>query len=168
VGPRSCLDRCRKSRPTGIRSPDSPVRSQSLYRLRYPAHTYDNGALKTCIQAHRQRISTAYYLIIPWKIRKCWEEDTKSCALGTPYAARYHHIISNFKTIVFQLVTLSKFYTHFLFLYPNCIRIQCGSGQRSRYSDSLRAERSGKRILMGGVVRTRPDRRPRPRQPPVQ
>ena len=24
--------------PTGIRSPDRPVRSQSLYRLRYPAH----------------------------------------------------------------------------------------------------------------------------------
>ena len=25
--------------PTGIRSPDRPARSQSLYRLRYPAHT---------------------------------------------------------------------------------------------------------------------------------
>jgi hypothetical protein len=24
--------------PTGIRSPDLPARSQSLYRLRYPAH----------------------------------------------------------------------------------------------------------------------------------
>ena len=24
--------------PTGIRSPDRPARSQSLYRLRYPAH----------------------------------------------------------------------------------------------------------------------------------
>ena len=24
--------------PTGIRSPDRPVRSQSLYRLSYPAH----------------------------------------------------------------------------------------------------------------------------------
>ena len=27
-----------KSRPTGIRSPDRPARSQSLYRLNYPAH----------------------------------------------------------------------------------------------------------------------------------
>jgi len=26
------------SPPTGIRSPDLPARSQSLYRLRYPAH----------------------------------------------------------------------------------------------------------------------------------
>ena len=24
--------------PTGIQSPDSPARNQSLYRLRYPAH----------------------------------------------------------------------------------------------------------------------------------
>ena len=26
--------------PTGIRSPDSPARSQSLYRLSYPAHQF--------------------------------------------------------------------------------------------------------------------------------
>jgi len=38
VGPRVVLERCGKSRPTGIRSPDRPARSQSLYRLRYPAH----------------------------------------------------------------------------------------------------------------------------------
>ena len=29
-----------KSRPTGIRSPDCPARSQSLYRLSYPTHTH--------------------------------------------------------------------------------------------------------------------------------
>ena len=38
VGPRAGLDRCGKSRPTGIRSQDRPARSQSLYRLRYPVH----------------------------------------------------------------------------------------------------------------------------------
>jgi len=39
VGPRAGLERCGKSRPpTGIRSPDCPARSHSLYRLRYPAH----------------------------------------------------------------------------------------------------------------------------------
>jgi hypothetical protein len=37
VGPGAGLDRCGKSRPTGTRSPDLPVRSESLYRLRYPA-----------------------------------------------------------------------------------------------------------------------------------
>jgi len=37
VGPRAGLDGCGKSRPpTGIRSPDLPARSESLYRLRYP------------------------------------------------------------------------------------------------------------------------------------
>jgi hypothetical protein len=39
VGPRAGLDRCGKYRPpTGIRSPDRPARTQSLYRLSYPAH----------------------------------------------------------------------------------------------------------------------------------
>ena len=33
---------------TGIRSPDRPARSQSLYRLRYPAHEiYQHGTLLT-------------------------------------------------------------------------------------------------------------------------
>jgi hypothetical protein len=39
VGPRAGQDRCGKSRLTGIQSPDRPARSQSLYRLRYLAHT---------------------------------------------------------------------------------------------------------------------------------
>jgi hypothetical protein len=38
VGPRAGLDRCGKSRPTWIRSPDRPARCQSLYRLSYPVH----------------------------------------------------------------------------------------------------------------------------------
>ena len=40
VGPRVGVDRCGKSRPppTGIRSPDSPARSQSLYQLSYLSH----------------------------------------------------------------------------------------------------------------------------------
>ena len=38
MGPMSNPDRCGKSSPTGIRFPDLPARSQSLYRLRYPAH----------------------------------------------------------------------------------------------------------------------------------
>jgi hypothetical protein len=32
--------------PTGIRSPDRPARSQSLYRLRYPAHIGLNSFFK--------------------------------------------------------------------------------------------------------------------------
>ena len=40
VGPRAGLDRCEKFAPTGIRSPDRPARSKSLYRPSYPAHRY--------------------------------------------------------------------------------------------------------------------------------
>ena len=36
VGSRADLDGCRKSRPTGIRSPNRPARNESLYRLSYP------------------------------------------------------------------------------------------------------------------------------------
>ena len=43
MGTRAGLDRCGKSRPTGIRSPDLPARSQSLYRLIYPAHNNNNN-----------------------------------------------------------------------------------------------------------------------------
>ena len=35
MGPRAGLDRCGKSLPIGIRSPDHPVRSESLYQLSY-------------------------------------------------------------------------------------------------------------------------------------
>ena len=36
MGSGAGLDRCGKSRRTGIRSPDLPARSESLYRLSYP------------------------------------------------------------------------------------------------------------------------------------
>jgi len=36
VGHRAGLNGCGRSLPTGIRSPDRPARSESLYRLSYP------------------------------------------------------------------------------------------------------------------------------------
>jgi hypothetical protein len=45
VGPGAGLDRCGKSRPTGIRSPDLPARSESLYQLRYPGSQYSGTQL---------------------------------------------------------------------------------------------------------------------------
>jgi len=39
VGPRAGLDMCGKSTLSGIRSPNLSARSQSLYRLRYAAHS---------------------------------------------------------------------------------------------------------------------------------
>ena len=44
VGPKAGLDMCGKSPPpTGIRSPDRPACSQSLYWLSYPAHLSSNA-----------------------------------------------------------------------------------------------------------------------------
>jgi hypothetical protein len=45
VGPGTGLDRCGKSRPTGIRSPDLAARSESLYRQRYPGSPEMTGAV---------------------------------------------------------------------------------------------------------------------------
>jgi hypothetical protein len=42
VGLRAGLDRYRKSRPNGIRSPYRPAREQSLFRLRYQVDTSSN------------------------------------------------------------------------------------------------------------------------------
>ena len=47
MGPRAGQDRCGKSHPSGIRSPDRPARSQSLYRLSYWASQYDTRIFKT-------------------------------------------------------------------------------------------------------------------------
>ena len=62
VGPRDRLDGCGKSLPpTGIRSPDRPARSESLYRLSYPGR-------KVCITLLKIN-SNLSYLITPnlWK-----------------------------------------------------------------------------------------------------
>ena len=40
LGPRAGLDRCGKSRLHRDSIPDRPARSQSLYRLRYPARCF--------------------------------------------------------------------------------------------------------------------------------
>jgi hypothetical protein len=51
---RAGLDRCGKSRPplpTGNRFPDRPARSESLYRLSYPAPEWDGKAKTDPVQA---------------------------------------------------------------------------------------------------------------------
>jgi hypothetical protein len=54
VGPRAGVDVCENLAPTGIRSPDRPARSQSLYRLSYPAHLVI-GYRNKCNFTHTQR-----------------------------------------------------------------------------------------------------------------
>jgi hypothetical protein len=48
VGPRAGLENAKKLAPTGIRSPDRPARSESLYRRSYPGpHTGMVATIKT-------------------------------------------------------------------------------------------------------------------------
>jgi hypothetical protein len=61
VGSRASLD-SGKSRPTGIRSPDRPARSQSLYRLSCLAHTTVSALFK---MMKRQRITEKAFA---WKV----------------------------------------------------------------------------------------------------
>jgi hypothetical protein len=61
MGPGAGLDMCGKSRPTRIRSPDLPARSESLYRLSYPDSKYT--AYKTII------LPFAVYGRKPWRNR---------------------------------------------------------------------------------------------------
>jgi len=61
--------------PTGIRSPDRPARSQSLYRLRYPAHfiyVYFNNYAKILLLSHKCFIfyNLCENLYQPRKMRK--------------------------------------------------------------------------------------------------
>ena len=80
VGPTTGLDRCGKSR-IGIRSPDRPARSQSLYRLRYPAHEVykdrlnlaDCGTFQSGLRARDFR-------------RIFWDRPAKIGAGGHPFA----------------------------------------------------------------------------------
>ena len=64
MGPRAGLDGCGKSRPpsTGIRSPDLPARTESLYRLSYP------GPPKSCeltiVWRLRSLVFTSFSLLV--------------------------------------------------------------------------------------------------------
>jgi hypothetical protein len=70
VGPRASLDGCGKSRPppTGIRSPDRPALSESLYRLGHPdctevkLHTLTAAILLFCnLQKYYSNRNTDIY-----------------------------------------------------------------------------------------------------------
>ena len=71
-GPQGRSGRVRKiSPPTGIRSPDSPARSQSLYRLRYPAlqsSSQTSSLLSTTV--HYTNNWSWYKLPVRFKIHK--------------------------------------------------------------------------------------------------
>jgi hypothetical protein len=50
------MDRCGKSRPAGIRSPDLPARSESLYRLRYPGSKNNIILMSNTMSQYRDEV----------------------------------------------------------------------------------------------------------------
>ena len=89
MGLRAVLDRYGKSRPTGIRSPDRPARSQSLYRLRHLAHSHDRGA-ETILPLQTVKVLTEKSGRIEGKLS---EEKIQDCSL---YNSNFQVVI-NFK-----------------------------------------------------------------------
>ena len=75
MGPRAGLDRRGKiSPPTGVRSPDRPARSQSLYRLSYPAHIKNASNLtisKVTKILHRTKKVPPQLQFMHWKMFLC-------------------------------------------------------------------------------------------------
>jgi hypothetical protein len=49
MGPRDLVEGSGKFRPTGIRSPGRPARSESLYRLHYPVPLYIYIYICVCV-----------------------------------------------------------------------------------------------------------------------
>jgi hypothetical protein len=67
--------------PTGILSPDRPARSESLYRLRYPAHDFGNIPKKKRVFHTRQYILMHNSSIShPSLAKTCNRNRTVSCS----------------------------------------------------------------------------------------
>ena len=54
-----------KSRPTGIRSPVLPARSQSLYRLSYPAHTTSQYSILKAVHYWNGKLEETFIEVGP-------------------------------------------------------------------------------------------------------
>jgi hypothetical protein len=92
VGPRAGLDGCEKSRPAGIRSPDRPARSESLYRLRYfdtqdvMEYAYNLGG---CMYISQKMFCTLYCLLALTQLQNA---QTTSKFLKPSGNFTYHHV----------------------------------------------------------------------------
>jgi len=98
VGLRAGLDRCGKSRPTGIRFPDRPARRQSLYRLSYRAYSSSN--------------------LISWNINLFFEATNFSKLFASALTRKKNkfrglHLKPNTSTILASLSLFSFYIDHF-------------------------------------------------------
>jgi hypothetical protein len=95
VGPRAGLDGCGKSRSTGIRSPDCPVRSVSLYWLSYPGPLgttqLTNTILRTIIPFFTYDRTNFPFIQAPSGINSLRHGDFFSCGSSTRFWASWLH-----------------------------------------------------------------------------
>ena len=70
VGPRTGLNGCGKSRPSGFRSPDRPAPSELLYRLSYPD-------LYICKVIGKKYYCLYWFNICFYIKTSVWQKDTK-------------------------------------------------------------------------------------------
>jgi hypothetical protein len=87
VGPRAGLDVCEKFSPTGIRSPDRPVRKQSLYRLSDPGPF---GKDRHEIYTLSIRAGTYQVIKVPTRIITNTHKHTQYKNLGLRVLIFYH------------------------------------------------------------------------------
>ena len=79
-----------KSRPHRDSIPDSPVRSQSLYRQNYPAHLdVKINSCKTHTSLHAVLSELQHPLQMDLGQRLCWEMDGQRIGVLLPVAGRY-------------------------------------------------------------------------------
>ena len=90
MGLRAGLDKCGKSRPTGIQSPDLPARSESLYRLRYPGswrYTFTppicpDGVGKEIFQLTQWNKVLLVYLLVSQFVVESFTLHLSTCSIG--------------------------------------------------------------------------------------
>ena len=82
------LEGCGKSRHTGIRSPDRPARSESLYQLRYPGlllesglfrtHGHSSNGIPTCLLTYRICYERAFAHLVHYRLSEVTRPATFS------------------------------------------------------------------------------------------
>jgi hypothetical protein len=94
-GPQGRSGQVQKISPhTGIRSPDRPARSQSLYRLSYPAHThntyYYTYTYRTCCN-----VGVDKYVVTGWRLLHSRIRTNKIRWPEPQKGARYHAAVTD-------------------------------------------------------------------------
>ena len=82
MDPRAGLDGCGKSRPlTGIRPPDRPARSESLYRQSYPGRPKCLGLSKIFVMLSETLIASPPFRITSCHAKRGGFQQTDACRL---------------------------------------------------------------------------------------